>query len=264
MTIKRVVLGKTGIEVSQLGLGTGTLAWNHSSFQTRNLGLRGFADLIVFAYQQGITLIDTADTYGSHFPIREALKQIPRERVEIATKTVARTAEQMKADLDRFRQELGTDYLDIVLLHCMGNRHWNHQRRPVMEVLSEAKAQGIVQAVGCSNHDYGALCTAAQEPWVEVVLVRLNPQGIRMEGKPDEVTPVIQQLRDQGKGVYSMKVMGEGQLRHDPRSAIRYQLAAPVDAFIIGMETQAEVAENVRLIENLSLPRKRVAVDYLR
>ena len=264
MVMQRVILGTTGIKVSKLCLGTGTLAWNHSSYQTRNLGISGFADLIVYAYERGITFIDTADTYGSHPHIREALGQIPRERVAIATKTVAQTANQIKADLDRFRQELGTDYLDIVLLHCMTTPHWNIQRRSVMEVLSEAKARGIVRAVGCSNHDYGALCTAAQEPWVDVVLVRLNARGIRMEGKPHDILAVMRQMRANGKGIYSMKVMAEGQLRHDPQSAIRYQLAAPVDALVIGMENRAEVDENVRLLENLTHPRTKTAVDFLR
>lgn len=222
--MQRVLLGNTGIEVSQLCIGTGTSGWGGSSNQTRKLGFQGLADLLVYAYERGITLIDTADQYGSHPHIREAFKRIPRDQIVIATKTVARTANQMKSDLDRFRQELGTDYLDIVLLHCMMNQNWNVQLRAVMDVLSEAKEQGIVRAVGCSNHDFGALCTAAQEPWVEVVLARINPKGVYMEGKPSTIIPVIQQMKANGKGVYGMKVMGQGQLRRDPKSAIRYQL----------------------------------------
>ncbi|MDJ0705472.1 MAG: aldo/keto reductase [Leptolyngbyaceae cyanobacterium MO_188.B28] len=259
--MQRVFLGKTGIEVSKLCLGTGTVGGNHTSRQTRSLGLKGLADLIVYAYEKGITFIDTADAYGSHPHIREALRRIPREHVAIATKTVAKTANQMKADLDRFRQELGVDYLDIVLLHCMMNPDWNIQRRSVMDVLSEAKARGVVQAVGCSNHEYGALCTAAQEPWVDVVLVRLNSQGILMEGEPSDIISVILQMQANGKGTYGMKVMGEGQLRHDPKSAIQYQLKAPVDAFVIGMESRAEVDENVRLVEKLTLLQTKAAVD---
>lgn len=147
------LLGSTGIEVSQLCVGTGTLGWGGRSNQTRKLGFQGLADLLIYAYEQGITFIDTADQYGTHPHVREALKQISRDKLVISTKTTARNADQMKTALDRFRQELGTDYLDVVLLHCMMHRNWNTKLRAVMEVLSEAKAQGIVRAVGCSNHD---------------------------------------------------------------------------------------------------------------
>jgi aryl-alcohol dehydrogenase-like predicted oxidoreductase len=125
MLMQRVILGNTGIEVSKLCIGTGTLGWGGGSNQTRKLGLNGLADLLVYAYEQGIAFIDTADQYGSHPHIREALKRIPREKVVITTKTTARNAKRMKSDLDRFRKELGTDYLDIVLLHCMRNKGVN-------------------------------------------------------------------------------------------------------------------------------------------
>ncbi|MDJ0590128.1 MAG: aldo/keto reductase [Pleurocapsa sp. MO_226.B13] len=254
--MQRVVLGHTGIEVSKLCFGTGTKAWSNSSNQTRQLGLQGLADLLVYAYEKEITFIDTADKYGSHPHVREALKRIPREKIVITTKTVAQSTNQIKSDLDRFRQELGTDYLDIVLLHCMMDKQWNVKLRSVMEVLSRAKEEGIVRAVGCSNHDYGALCTTAQEPWVDVVLVRLNSSGLHMEGQPSQIIPVIQQMKDNGKGTYGMKVMGEGRLGYTPKSAIRYQLEAPVDAFVIGMESFKEVDENVRLLEKLSRGRR--------
>ena len=113
----------------------------------------------------------------------------------------------------------------------MMDKNWNVKLRSVMEVLSNAKEQGLVQAVDCSNHDYGALCTAAQEPCVDIVLVRINPKGLYMEDKPSEIIPIIQQMKDSGKGVYGMKVMGNGQLGNYPKSQICYQLQIPVDAF---------------------------------
>ncbi|MGK7875568.1 MAG: aldo/keto reductase [Xenococcaceae cyanobacterium] len=251
--MQRILLGNTGIEVSKLCIGTGTKAWGGTSRQTRRLGLHGLADLLVYAYEKGITFIDTADKYGSHRHVREALKRIPRKEIVVTTKTFARNENQIKSDLNRFRKELDTDYLDIVLLHCMMAKNWNVRLRSVMDVLSDAKEQGIVRAVGCSNHNYGALCTAAQEPWVDVVLVRINPKGLHMEGKPSQIIPVIEQMKDSGKGTYGMKVMGEGKLGRDPKFAIRYQLETPVDAFVIGMESKAEVDENVRLLEEFSM-----------
>lgn len=252
MGIPRVMLGRTGIEVSQLALGTGTDGLSGSSRQTRLLGVTGLADLLVYAHERGVTFIDAADAYGSHPHVREALKRLPREKVVVTTKTVSGTADKMESDLDRFRRELDTDYLDIVLLHCMTDNQWNVSMRPAMEVLNKAKEKAIVRAVGCSNHSFGALRTAAEEPWVDVVLVRINPRGIEMDDEPEKVVPVIRYLQGEGKGTYGMKVMGQGKLGGDARSAIRYQLSVPVDAFVIGMENRRQVDENVRLVSELT------------
>ena len=104
-----VILGKTGIKVSRLAMGTGTHGFNHRSNQTEDLGIKGLADLLYAAYEQGINFWDSADQYGTHPHLKEALKQVPREKIVILTKTKATTADEMKSDLDRFRKELGTD-----------------------------------------------------------------------------------------------------------------------------------------------------------
>src|SRR6266446_3967750 len=106
-----VTLGRTGIKTSLLGMGTGSIGIKHSSNQVR-LGQEKFAKLIRHGYDQGIRYFDTADQYGSHIFLREALKGLPREKLFIQTKTRARTADQAKADMDRFREELGVDYID--------------------------------------------------------------------------------------------------------------------------------------------------------
>jgi len=128
----RVTLGNTGIEVSRMAMGTGTSGWNGSSNQTRSLGIKGLSDLLRNSYDNGITFFETADQYGSHPHIREALKKVPREKVVILTKTVANTADEMKEGLDRFRKELGTDYIDIILLHALQAANWNTQKKGVM------------------------------------------------------------------------------------------------------------------------------------
>lgn len=250
--MRRVLLGKTGIEVSQLCIGTGTRGWSGESDQTRKLGIKGLADLLVYAFERGITFIDSADDYGSHPHVREASKRIGRENLIITTKTCAKDAQTMRRELDRFRCELGTDYLDVVLLHCLMDQGWPVKLRPVMDVLSEAREDGIVRAVGCSNHDFGALCTAADEPWVEVVLVRINPTGHNMEAAPEDIVPIIERMKGLGIGTYGMKVLAQGRMSDDPKSAIRYQLDVPVDAFVIGMESREQVDENVRLLEQLT------------
>src|SRR5574341_999666 len=113
-----------GITLSRLAIGTGTNGIGGSSNQTRKLGIRGVADLFRAAYDQGINFWDSADQYGTHPHLREALKSIPRDKVVILTKTHASTGKEMRADLDRFRRELNSDYLDILLLHCMMDADW--------------------------------------------------------------------------------------------------------------------------------------------
>jgi len=250
MAIPAVALGNTGIWVSKLGIGTGTDGWGGSSKQTRLLGLKGLSELLANAFQRGITLFDTADQYGSHAHVRLALEQVPRKEVTIVTKTVATTASQMRSDLERFRKELDSEYLDVVLLHGMTDTKWNRRLRPVMEELQVAKEQGIVRAVGCSVHHVGALSTCIREPWVDVVLVRLNPRGINMDGETQRILPLLQALQEAGKGLLGMKVLGKGEIQNI-HEAFRFQLESPVDAFIVGMESRQQLEENIRVLEQL-------------
>jgi len=125
----QVTLGKTGIKTSLLGLGTGSAGVRHSSNQVR-LGQEKFVKLVRHAYDRGITYFDTADQYGSHIFLREAIKGLPREKLFIQTKTRARTPDQAKADIDRFLEELGIEYLDTLLLHCMQTKDWPKDSAP--------------------------------------------------------------------------------------------------------------------------------------
>src|SRR5207247_7708956 len=135
----QVTIGRTGIKTSLIGMGTGSVGVKHSSNQVR-LGHEKFVKLVRYAYERGITYFDTTDQYGSHIFLRDALKGIPREKLFIQTKTRATTADVARADLDRFRQELGMDYVDTLLMHCMTKASWPTEFRPVMDVLSDAKA----------------------------------------------------------------------------------------------------------------------------
>jgi len=146
----RVTLGPRKIEVSRMAMGTGTSGSNGSSNQTRKLGYHGVSELFRAAYDQGINFWDSADQYGSHTYIREALKTVPRDKVVILTKSNSTTAAGMKADLDRYRRELGVDQIDVVLLHAMTAADWNVRLRPCMDVLSEARESGIVRSHGTS------------------------------------------------------------------------------------------------------------------
>ncbi len=130
-----VTVGKTGIQTSRLAMGTGTVGSGHHSHQTA-LGIKGLSELLLNGYEHGLRFFDAADSYGSHPHVSEALKHVPREKVTVLTKTWARDAATAKADIERFRRELGTDYLDICLMHCLTEGDWTERYRGVMDAFA--------------------------------------------------------------------------------------------------------------------------------
>ena len=235
-----IVLGQTGIRTSRLAMGTGTVGFGGRSNQTQ-LGLKGLSGLLLNGYENGLRFFDAADAYGSHPHVAEALKHIPRDKVVVLTKTWARDPKTARADLDRYRRELGTDYLDVCLMHCLTEGDWTERYRGVMDVFSEAKQKGIIRAHGCSCHSIEALRAAAKSPWVEVDLARINPIGSHMDADPATVISVLKEMKASGKGVIGMKILGQGDLRNRQDEAIKYALSLGVlDAFTIGAESKGE------------------------
>jgi len=201
-------------------------------------------------YDHGLRFFDAADSYGSHPYVREALQHVPRDKVTVLTKSWARDPATMRADLDRFRKELGTDYIDVFLMHCLTEGDWTERYKGVMDVLSEAKQKGIIRAHGCSCHSIEALRAAAASPWVEVDLARINPAGAYMDAKPDVVIPVLKQMKANGKAVVGMKILGAGELRQRQDEGLKYALSLGVlDAFTIGAESLAEQQDLIRRIQ---------------
>jgi aryl-alcohol dehydrogenase-like predicted oxidoreductase len=243
-----VTLGQTGIQTSRLAMGTGTVGSGHHSHQTA-LGIQGLSALLLNGYDHGLRFFDSADSYGSHPHVAEALKHVPRDKVTVLTKTWARDAASARADLDRFRRELGTDYLDICLMHCVTEADWTERFKGVMDVLSEAKEKGIIRAHGCSCHSIEALRAAAKSNWVEVDLARINPIGAHMDASPQEVVSVLQEMKAAGKAVIGMKILGQGDLSGRVDDALRYTLSLGVlDAFTIGAESKSEQEDLIRRI----------------
>ncbi len=209
------------------------------------------SDLLRYAFDRGVTFWDSADQYGSHPHVVRALSGIRRQDVVLTTKTCARTAAEAEADVDRFLRELSTDYLDIVLIHCVSNHRWPDTYGDVMEVLEKKKQAGVLRAHGVSSHDFGALTRAASTSWVDVVLTRINHAGKNMDATPEKVIPVLQDVHDGGIGTCGMKVFAAGGLVSDAVKAIRFVLDQPsVDAITIGMTSREQVDDNVGWVES--------------
>jgi len=260
----KATLGKTGISTTRLAMGTGVHGGNRQSDQTR-MGFEKLVSLFRHAYDRGIRFFDLADLYGTHVYFREALRKFKREDVTILTKVWWRydgpsepVAEPYRkkvahATLERFCHELETDYLDIVLLHCMTTRKWDAELEPYMEALTEAKAKKKVRAVGVSCHDRGALEEAAKCPWVDVVLARINLHGGKdamMDGTTEEITATLRRIKQAGKTVIGMKIFGEGKLAKRKEECIRFaQGLGLLDAMTIGFHAPQQIDEVLTLLE---------------
>ncbi|MGI6461469.1 MAG: aldo/keto reductase [Candidatus Hydrogenedentales bacterium] len=248
-------LGETGIHCSLLGQGTGMRGWNGNSDMTR-LGRNEFIQLLEHGHASGITFFDLADMYGSHAYLREAMKRsIKREDIMILSKAISRSPALMKADIERFRHEIDTDYLDVLLMHCITEPDWTEkpEYQASLEVMHEAKAQGKIRAVGCSCHNFDALRRAAASPHVDVILARYNPFNIKMDESVENVTAVLKEAREAGKGILGMKVVGEGQLTGDSEKiseSVKFIVnSGLIDAITVGFTEQAQIGDMIGRID---------------
>ncbi len=250
----KVKLGNTGIEVSRMAIGTGTNGWGKNSNQTRQLGIKGLADMLQAGYDQGFIFWDSADQYGTHPHLKEALKRVPREKVVILTKTHATSEKEMNEDLDRFRSELGTDYLDIVLLHCMTDSNWPKNKEGAMNILSKAREKKIIKAHGVSCHTLGALKAAAASPWVQIDLARINPYGASMDADVSTVVPILKQMKASGKIIMGMKIFGAGKLADKKDECLQYAMKQDyMDCFTIGVENYSQLLDLKKRIPEASI-----------
>jgi 1-deoxyxylulose-5-phosphate synthase len=247
----RVTLGTTGIVVSRLAMGTGTHGYGHSSDQTR-LGRRGLTSLLRHGFEQGLTFWETADQYGAHEHLKHGLREVGRSKIVLLSKTHARTAKEAEADLTRFLAELGTDHVDVVLLHNMQSESWASERAGAMEYLARAKEKGVIRAHGVSCHTLPALELAARTPWVDVDLARINPAGAHMDADPRTVAEVLRRMKRANKAVIGMKILGQGALSQRVDEAVAHAVGLDaLDAFTIGFRSRAEVNDLVARIDRV-------------
>lgn len=239
-----VTLGKSGVKVSLIGMGTGSIGTNQASNQTRK-GVKEFTRIVRHALDHGVTFFDVADQYGSHVYLREALKGVPRDKYQIQTKTHASDASTARTHLERYCLELGVDYIDSLLLHCMTETNWPEKNKGAMEYMMKAREEGKIRAHGTSCHGMDPLRTSAKHPFVQIDLARINPEGAVMDDKkPDEVASELQEMHDRGVGVIGMKILGEGRFKEPERrdASLKYVLGlGTVDAFIIGFESPEQI-----------------------
>lgn len=254
-----VALGKSGVKVTRLALGTGSIGGKVQ----RELGQEDFTRVVRHAYDRGIRFFETADAYtGMPQMLATALKGIPRDSYRLMTKYRLREADDPNATIDRFRKDLNSDYFDILLLHCVRSARWPAELTRLQDALSEAKAKKIILAHGASCHGLLPLRAFPGTNWLDVALLRVNHKGVRMDtlqmrdtddlGDVNEVVSHVKEIHAQGTGVLGMKLAGEGQFktREEREASLRFVFGlGTVDAVTIGYKSPAEVDE---AIENIN------------
>jgi predicted aldo/keto reductase-like oxidoreductase len=257
--VDQVALGNTGIKLSRLGMGTGSSSGNVQ----HELGQEGFNSLIKYAYDQGITYFDCAQAYKTFEWMGAAIKGLPREKLFIQSKVPGQPKDVLAA-IDHHRKVFDTDYVDSMLIHCMVHHDWTDSYKRIMDGFNEAKSKGWIRSKGVSCHSLPALRAATETPWVEVHLVRINPQGRRMDGEEEivwpqedeghEVSPVVKQIKEmhaKGRGIIGMKIIGNGTFvdASDREKSIRFAMSRPeLDAVVIGFKNRAEIDEAIQRI----------------
>lgn len=249
--VDKVPLGRSGIKASVVGIGTGTIGWNHQSNQTR-LGQQAFNRLIGYALDRGITFFDLADQYGSNPYFSKAVEGVARDHYVIQTKTNSRDPNMVRQDIDRFLRELKTDYIDSLIIHCVTESDWTSRYRGVMDALEQARQKGKIRAHGVTCHSFAALQAAEASDWVQVNQVRWNPLGAHMDAEVDASRKLFGKMRSKGQGMIGMKVVGQGDIVNgsraiSPEDCFRFQIeSGVVDAFVVGVEKIKHIDQMIR------------------
>ena len=254
-----VTPGKSGVKVTRLAFGTGSM----SGQVQRELGQDEFTKLVRHAYDRGIRFFETAESYGEmHKMLGVALKGIPRDSYRLMSKVTTRQGVNPLEKIDQLRKLANTDYFDVMLLHYMHVATWPADTVLWQDGILEAQSKKMVVGHGASVHGLPALRRFPGNKWLQVAMIRMNHKGTIMDaedyrtsgpGNVDEVVAHVKQVRTEGMGVISMKLVGEGRFanREDRQAAMRFAFQnAGVDSVTVGFKNTAEVDE---AIENLNL-----------
>jgi predicted aldo/keto reductase-like oxidoreductase len=253
-----VTLGRSGIKVTRLAFGTGT----HGGRVQQDLGQEGFTRLVRYAYDRGIRFFETSESYdSSQQMLATALKGIPRESYALMSKVTTDDGVNPVAKLDELRSNSSTDYFDIMLLHWQHTATWFDDTKHWQDAVMQAQEKGHIKSHGASVHGLPALRQVPGNKWLDVAMIRMNHKGTIMDaesyemdqiGNVPEVVAHVKQVKKEGMGVISMKLIGEGAFNHEDRQkAMRFAFKdAGVDTVTVGYKNTAEINE---AIDNLNL-----------
>lgn len=253
-----VRLGKSRVQVTRLGFGTGTF----SGRVQRDLGQDQFTKLVRYAHERGIRFFETAESYGDmHRMLGVALKGVPRDSYRLMSKVTTREGVDPQKKIDELRRLANTEYFDIMLLHWQHSSTWPSDTSRWQDGIVEAQQRSAVVIRGASVHGLPALRQVPKNDWMDVAMIRVNHKGTRMDaedyntdgpGNVPEVVEHVKQAQKREMGIISMKLVGEGVFnREDRKAAMRFAFRnAGVDCVTVGYKNTSEIDE---AIDNLNL-----------
>ena len=245
-------LGKTGLKATSLGFG---------GIPIQQVSIEDAVKVVQQAYKLGINYFDTARAYSdSETKIGIALEKV-RSHCIIATKSTAKTKGEMEQTIATSLKELRTEYIDIYQYHNIQNSEMlNKILAPdgAISALKAAKEKRIIRHIGITSHSASVLIEAIKRSSVfEIILV---PYNYIETDVVDELLPLAEK---KGIAVIAMKPLGGSAFADNPRMALKYVLDQPVSVALVGMETVAEVEENVHIIKRLGkltpIEKKKIA-----
>ncbi len=240
--MKKVKLGNTKLKVSRMSIGTDTM---------QNLSIKEGAELMVIGYKKGLTFWDTSDDYGSHPQLKVALDKVGRKNVVVTTKIMSRSYKQAQVSLAKCLKELGTKYVDIILLHAVDSVTEFHNRSGALKYLLEAKKKGLVKVVGLSTHNANMAKYCATQDKIEVILATINYRGNHVHGGLNNMKKAMELNHKNGKGVYAMKVLGRGSIKDIERAIAYVKKLDYIDSLCIGVQNKEQLKEDIKIFESI-------------
>jgi predicted aldo/keto reductase-like oxidoreductase len=247
------------MQVTRLAFGTGS----NNGYVQAALGQQEFTRLVHYAYDRGIRFFETAEAYATPAMLGEALKGIPRDSYQLMTKVTTDKGVDPQKRFDEMRRTSQSEYFDIMLLHWQHTPDWVAATGLWQDGILEAQSKKIIRARGASVHGLPALRQMPGNKWLEVAMIRMNHNGTVMDGPDyrqdinpanvDEVVEHVKQVKKDGMGVISMKLIGNGAFtRHEDRqAAMRFAFKnAGIDSATVGFKSTQEIDE---AIDNMNL-----------
>ena len=243
--MKYVSLGRTGMQVSTLAFGSLTMAPMQA-----NLPPEAAAEVLCYAAERGVNLLDTAQLYDNYEYIKIAEKKM-RTPLIIASKSYAYEKQLAFDAVEEARQRLDRDVIDIFMLHEQESEHTLRGHMPAIEELLRLKAQGVIRAFGISTHHVAGVRAAAGADYIDVVHPLLNKAGLGIvDGTREEMEQALKTAHEAGKGIYTMKPLGGGNLFASAQESLQYAFSFPYKHSVcIGMQSIDEVDANIEFME---------------
>ncbi|WP_422931015.1 aldo/keto reductase [Singulisphaera sp. PoT] len=281
-------LGKTGIEVSILGFGSGS---RFLMYEKEDKALEALSR----ALDLGITYIDTAHSYGNGRSEERIGKLMPerRKQVTLATKLSARTADDARRQIELSLKRLQTDHLDVLHIHALaGDSDLAAIEKPdgILAAMYEARDQKITRAIGITCHAApSTLKSALERHDFDCTQMALNAAMARMTdnmkaqampagGFEELALPVAVR---KNMGIIGMKIFGQEQILGAAPidKLLSYTLSLPVSLASLGMPKLEFIEKNIELArtfkamsaderrqlsESISMERKVSVTEFFR